>query len=118
MGLISAAVTVTAAPQGYNAINITLFSELVKRCVQKNGVLQNLMFCGTPFSAKNKSFCKALHGKKVHCSKLMFEHRICVLIVAASVARRREGARGIFFPRGGTLWCKSNPFAVTKGGKG
>ena len=30
----------------------------------------------------------------MHCSKLMFEHRICVLIVAASVARRREGVRG------------------------
>ena len=82
------------------------------------GVLQNLMFCDTPFSAQNKSACKALHGKKIHCSKLVFEHCIGVLIVAASVARRREGVRGIFFPRGGTLWCKSNPFAVTKGGKG
>ena len=38
--------------------------------------------------------------------------------VAAGVARRREGVRGIFFPRGGTLWCKANPFAVIKGGKG
>ena len=44
MGLISAAVTVTAAPQGYNAVNITLFSELVKCCAQKKEVLQNLMF--------------------------------------------------------------------------
>ena len=63
---------------------------------------------------------------KIHCSKHLFEQ--CDILsltielvyhsVAAGVARRREGVRGIFFPRGGTLWCKANPFAVIKGGKG
>ena len=73
------------------------------------------MFSDTPFQLK-----------KIHCSKHQFERweifsstiESVYHSVAAGVARRREGVRGIFFPRGGTLWCKANPFAVIKGGKG
>ena len=54
----------------------------------------------------------------MHCSKLMLEHRSCVLIVAAGVARRREGVRGIIFPAVASCGANQIPLPSQKVAKG